>query len=58
MKINSNQLEKRLMFLLLFRNNSTKSLSYKDDNKGYATKYVWGKNTDLCQVVNLIKQLY
>ena len=46
------------MFLLLFRNNSAKSLSYKDDNKGYATKYVWGKNTDLCQVVNLIKTLY
>ena len=58
MKINSNQLEKRLMFLLFFRNNSTKSLSYKDDNKGYATKYVWGRNTDLCQVVNLIKTLY
>ena len=58
MKINSNQLEKRLMFLLLFRNNSAKSLSYKDDNKGYATKCVWGKITDLSQVVNLIKTLY
>ena len=46
------------MFLLLFRNNSAKSLYTKMITRDMQPNMYGGKNTDLCQVVNLIKTLY